>query len=561
MIFNLSFFQVHAVEGLKEKMLDDYNSIKNSLNLSMVLQTPESDYQKIMQQILDFEKIFATDLKKNTILQKNIKKLKKVTDLQKKLSACLKDFNSDSSIGKKIISSLSQNVELFEDSIINCSLKHSSNTDIKQVTSKADQDERKNILNEYINKVKSNAQMNIQKMNISVADSEDAVKSAVAKVNENIERLNALNELPLTGSAQKDREKMAAEKLNLIQSTFWQLSSSGEGLLMHMPAIKNKMGDIESKASVKYSGGTRAQGPIAYLNQDPLKAKINFEDVQTAKKEYNGQMQEVIKEMTTKAAFKDKDVNNYLIELVQTQPLMAGQMLLDNPARVDIFCDLFNKVDQQNKSEGTTKKVRNIGFMIVGGTLAVVGTVMTFTGAGAVAGIPLTYSGMAVAAAGATVTAAEVGFSYADYREAQSGLNQMVQATLANSGTGSSFYQKAYFEKKAEASSAAKDVALSLGTSAIGGIGFLKGVSKFRQFSKLDEVQKFETLFPKQVSVYSNLVGDARYGELMGSISILDKAVQKNLLELLAQRAQQSPDEAKKLFAQIEEIVSKQCKR
>lgn len=547
-------------ESSDQAVLSDFRDLKKSLNLAMTLQTSSDDYEKISQQISNFEKNHASEISQNSILQSNIRKLKKVNDLQKKLAICLKEFNSESSIGKKIISSLSQNVELFEEQIASCSAQ-SPIADVKSISKQIILNNKKNLLADYIDKVKNNAQINIKKMNEAVPDNEISFKTGATQLNSNVESINEMIERPITGRETKDRENMAVENLKLIQNTFWQQNSSGVGLLMHMPTIKSKTGEIESEAEIKYTGMTRAQRGVAHLDQDLLKANISSNDIKAAKKEYLGQMDEVINDMNQKSHFSDKEVDSYLVDLIQDHPLMAGQMLLDDPSKASLFCDLFNQVDKKNKDEAGVKKIRNVSLMVVGGVLAVGGGVLTLTGVGSVAGVPLSYVGASVAAAGAVVTATEVGFSINDYQEAQKDLNQVVSSSLVNAQSSQTFYQKEYFEKKAEVSSHAREAAIALGTSAVGGVGAVRGAYKFGKYMKMDEIGKMKSLYPKQLSSYINVVGEKRYAELMGSLSTLDKEVQREALQLLAQKAESDPSGAKKLFEQIESHLSKSCKK
>jgi len=247
-------------------------------------------------------------------------------------------------------------------------------------------------------------------------------EAASADINQRVDRLNgALKDIPykIRGVIFKavDKDEKTKEAFDKYATVYQNEASSGNGLLMLTPSLRDKIGSSHHEGELE---GWRPSELEKHKS-------INAQDAATAVEEAEGAIikQSVAMTRSMRHDFTESGMNANIEKLITTNPVAVGQVLLTHPEYAGFICKALGQIRIKQKAKKESDEFWGKAFMwgglIIGGALLLTGVgaigtagISAFLGTtGAAAGTTLAATGAALTTAGGmlTTTAAVLGAS------------------------------------------------------------------------------------------------------------------------------------------------------
>lgn len=564
---------ISAKISLAQDLASDMESLVLGTQ-NLALPVTSKTFDKLDSQFSDFKSNYASDLKKNPLLQKQIHGLESIAKVNRQFSECFGNF-----IGSRELRQRIQNIMMKEVSFdfqTDCTqlqgIKEPTLDDLTSTLSPVLKNQKLDLMevgitndiiknsflaslrNQYIVHPEKNIPNSDQLISnvtkeICTENCSQELKSSLKKIGDfEIAKMKKQNTPRYSYTEATEKLKREIKELNvtrkvlgedIYQQKYFALLHSDLGFLLRYGDLESELGDLKVEEDTsQHSTSFNYQDTVMSMFKFKAGQKDKFEKSLEIKNNVTSDKRQQKRRGNPKGEYSLK--KDQLKELLKTDIGAFGRTLLKQPDQAKSVCELIKELEKnEEERKEVLDKTKNASSMaMIGGAICMgVGGVLLFTPLMPVGTIALQSCG-AITLAAAGISTTQTGY---ELYQAHAELDQAIAADLANTGDDQTVIEVANLRGEVS------DLTWELGTDAAVSIatgGFLKGASvAYKKFGK-DALKNIKTA----------LKNNQTKKQLAKSKEALEKMFPGESDSMIAQILSQNPKYSNEILETIQKL-------
>jgi hypothetical protein len=241
----------------------------------------------------------------------------------------------------------------------------------------------------------------IQKLTPELAT--NSLNLSIDKLNTTLKKISLKKDVGFFFDSADLKDEAAKKSFDQYINTYMNEIQNDAGPLLLSSRLKKISGSIKS-----FEDSETVQNKKNKKFEFSEHKKIKIDDVKLAIKETEAKLEEhnqrTLKQSSTAHDQQAEQYADQDAELVKTNPIAAGQLVIQHPEYTGLLCDSINKVNENDKFDDEFDKYFTVGAAVLGGALLL-------TGIGTVAGAYLLTGSVSAGVAVGTVGGTVLGYS------------------------------------------------------------------------------------------------------------------------------------------------------